>query len=63
MLYLDAARRFLSDRPDSEERALAGAELFTAPLREPDLRLGRRGGDPREVLARLRRREAIADVG
>jgi len=63
MRYLDAARRFLSDRTDSEERALAGAELFAATLRESGPRLDRRGGDPREVLERLRRREAGADVG
>ena len=63
MRYLDAARHFLSDRPHSEERALAGAESFTTPLREPSPHLDRRGGDPREVLARLRRREAVADVG
>jgi hypothetical protein len=61
--YLDAARRFLSAKSGSEERALAAAELATAPRGEPGQRAEQRGGDPREVLARLRRRETAADAG
>lgn len=60
--YLDAAWRFVSAQPDSEERALAAAELATAPRGAPGQQFERRGGDPREVLARLRRQETAADA-
>jgi hypothetical protein len=52
--YLDAARRFVDAPPGSDERALAAAELSTVRLRTQGLPTDERGGDPREVLARLR---------
>jgi hypothetical protein len=50
----DVARRFLESPPDSDVRALAGAEISAALAQEQGLTLPGHGGDPREVLARLR---------
>jgi hypothetical protein len=62
--YLDLARRFLDAPPGSDERALAGADWSTARLRAQGTMSEGRGGDPQEVLARLRReRQAAADAG
>jgi hypothetical protein len=62
--YLDLARRFLEAPPGSDERALAGADLSTAHLRAQGKISEGRGGDPQEVLARLRReRQAATDAG
>jgi hypothetical protein len=62
--YLDVARRFLDAPSGSDERALAAAELSTARLRAQGKVIKGRGGDPHEVLARLRRaRKAAADAG
>jgi hypothetical protein len=62
--YLDVAHRFLKSPPDSDERALAAAELSTARLRARGRPAERHGGEPHEVLARLRRqRKAATDAG
>ena len=62
--YLDVARRFLDAPPGSDERALAAAELSTARLHAQGQPAEGRGGEPHEVLARLRRaRKAATDAG
>lgn len=60
-LHFDVAQRFLAATPDSDERALAGAELSAALAREQGVALPGRGGDPREVLARLRKEHRSRD--
>ncbi len=62
--YLDVAHCFLKSPPDSDERALAAAELSMARLLARGRPAERHGGEPREVLARLRRqRKAATDAG
>lgn len=60
-LQLDTARRFLTAAADSDERALAGADLSAALAREQAVAVPGRGGDAREVLARLRQRRQDKD--
>lgn len=62
--HLDVARRFLDAPSGADERALAAAELSTARLRAQGTIFEGRGGDPHEVLARLRReRKTASDAG
>ena len=62
--YLDMARHFLNAPLGSDERALATADLSTARLRAQGRIIEGRGGDPQEVLSRLRReRQAATDAG
>jgi hypothetical protein len=58
--HLELARRFLDTPRESEERALAGAELSAGLARERGRERQDRGGDVAEVRARLRRRQAPA---
>ncbi len=57
---LALARRFLDAPSESEERALAGAELSAEPARECGRECRDRDGDVAEVRARLRRRQTQA---
>jgi hypothetical protein len=59
--YHDLARRFLFSPPDSDERALAAAELEAALARASGHQIPERGGDPHAVLARLRRERKAQD--
>jgi hypothetical protein len=56
--HLELARRFLDAPRESEERALAGAELSAGLARERGRERQDRGGDVAEIRARLRRRQA-----
>lgn len=58
--YLDLAHRFLDASPGSDEQALAGAELSSTHARARGKRIEERGGDPQEVLARLRHVRKVA---
>ncbi len=59
--YHELARHFLFAPTDSDERALAGAEIEAALARASGQQLAERGGDPRAVLARLRREREARD--
>ncbi len=54
--YLELARRFLDAPEDSDERALAGAELSAGLARDRGEEPSERGGELAAVRARIRRR-------
>jgi hypothetical protein len=58
--YLEVARTYLDAPANSEERALAGAELSAGLAQERGRARQEGGGDAAEVRARLRQRHAQA---